>query len=45
MQLNQIKKNTNKISELNYKISQIRKWSFLSLKVIGLNVMKAFKKN
>ena len=32
MQLNQIKKNTNKISELNYKISQIRKWSFLSFK-------------
>ena len=32
MQLNQIKKKTNKISELNYKISQIRKWSFLSFK-------------
>ena len=32
MQLNLIKKKTNKISELNYKISQIRKWSFLAFK-------------
>ena len=32
MQLNLIKKKTNKISELNYKISQIRKWSYLSFK-------------
>ena len=32
MQLTQILKKTNKISKLNYKISQIRKWSFLSFK-------------
>ena len=33
MQLNKIQKQTNKIAELNYKISQIRKWSFLSFKI------------
>ena len=31
-ELNKIKKKTKKISELNYKISQIRKWSFLAFK-------------
>ena len=31
-ELNKIKKKTRKISELNYKISQIRKWSFLAFK-------------
>ena len=47
MQLNQIQKQTNKISELNYKISQIRKWSFYHLRVIGLynkNLKKKKKK-
>ena len=31
-ELEKIKKKTRKISELNYKISQIRKWSFLAFK-------------
>jgi ATP-dependent RNA helicase SUPV3L1/SUV3 len=31
-ELNKIRKKTKKISELNYKISQIRKWSFLAFK-------------
>ena len=44
MQLNQIKKKTNKISELNYKISQIRKWSFLSFKVDWIKNNKRFQK-
>ena len=43
MQLNQIKKKTNKISELNYKISQIRKWSFLSFKVDWIKNNKRFQ--
>ena len=44
MQLNQIQKKTNKISELNYKISQIRKWSFLAFKVTGWKQSKKFQK-
>jgi len=44
MQLNQIKKKTSKISELNYKISQIRKWSFLSFKSNWINCNIKFQK-
>ena len=44
MQLNQIQKRTNKISELNYRISQIRKWSFLSFKGNWITNTNKFQK-
>ena len=38
------KEKTSKISELNYKISQIRKWSFLSFKSNWINCNIKFQK-
>ncbi len=41
--LNNIKKKTTKISELNHKISQIRKWSFLAFKSDWMENSKLFR--
>ena len=43
-ELNKIEKKTKKISELNYKISQIRKWSFLAFKNNWMEKNEVFRK-
>ncbi len=42
--LNDIRKHSNKISELNYKISQVRTWSFISFKRNWIESDNKFKK-
>ena len=45
MQVKKIQKSTRKISQLNHKISEVRKWSFLSFKSSWIDNNVSFQKN